>query len=109
MKKNINTDAVYAASDSVVVRLVENQMVLLSVDPVEHGESGRDEADNEPYFLNTTGQIIWRKLDGRKKLKDVVKALAAEFRTPAKVIEKDVAAFVEKLVERKFLVMVSES
>ncbi|PKN50852.1 MAG: hypothetical protein CVU55_15055 [Deltaproteobacteria bacterium HGW-Deltaproteobacteria-13] len=106
MKKNINPDAVYAASDSVVVRLVENQIVLLSIDP---GESGGDEADNEPYFLNTTGRIIWRKMDGRKNLKDVVKVLSAEFRTPAKVIEKDVAAFVEKLVERKFLVMVSES
>jgi hypothetical protein len=103
MKIKIKSDAVYAASDSVVVRLVENQIVLFSVDP------GRNDVENEPYFLNTTGQIIWRKLDGRKKLQDVVKALSAEFRTPAKVIEKDVAAFVKKLVERKFLVMVSES
>jgi len=106
MKKNINPDAVYAASDSIVVRLVEDQIVLLSVEP---GGSGGDDADNEPYFLNTTGRIIWRKMDGSKKLKDVVKALAAEFRAPAKIIEKDVASFVEKLVERKFLVMVSES
>jgi hypothetical protein len=103
MKIYIKSDAVYAASDFVVVRLVENQVVLLSVEP------GRDDADNEPYFLNSTGQIIWRKLDGHKSLRDIVKALATEFRTPAKIIEKDVAAFVEKLVERKFLAMVSES
>lgn len=103
MKININPDAIYAASDSVVVRLVEDQIVLFSVEPDKKDE------DNEPYFLNTTGRIIWQKLDGRKKLKDVVKALSAEFRTPAKVVEKDVAAFVEKLVEKKMLVLVSES
>ncbi len=101
MKTNIKTDAVFTASEAVVVRLVENQMVLF---PVACGE---DDADNEPYFLNTTGQMIWRKLDGRKTIRDVVKALAAEFRTPVKVIEKDVVAFVEKLVKRKFLVRVA--
>lgn len=100
MKRNIKSDAVYAASDSVVVRLVEDQIVLFSVEP------GRDDADNEPYFLNTTGQVIWRRLDGHKSLKNIVKDLAAEFKTPVKVIEKDVAAFMGKLVERKFLVMV---
>jgi len=106
MKKNINPDAVYAASDSVVVRLVENQIVLLSVEP---GESAENDADNEPYYLNSTGRIIWQKLDGRKKLKDVVKSLAAEFRTPAKVIERDVLEFVETLAGRGLLVRVPEN
>ncbi|MDI6742493.1 MAG: PqqD family protein [Smithella sp.] len=101
MKIKIQSDAIYAASDSVVVRLVENQIVLFSV------ESDKNDANNEPYFLNTTGQIIWQKLDGRTRLNTVVKALSAEFRTPVKVIEKDVLAFVKMMVEKKMLVMVS--
>jgi hypothetical protein len=102
MKTSIKTDAVFAASGDVVVRLVENEMVLFSVAPCE------DEADNEPYFLNTTGETIWRKLDGRKKLKDIVKALAAEFNMPAKVIEKDVIGFVERLMKRRLIIEVSK-
>lgn len=103
MKTNIKLDAVYAASDAVVVRLIGNEIILFSVASCE------DDTGNEPYFLNTTGQVIWRKLDGRKNLNDVVKALAAEFKMPVKSIEKDVVAFVEKLVKRKLLVRVSEA
>ena len=103
MKTIIETDAVYTASESVVVRLVENDIILFSV------MSGEDDADNEPYFLNTTGQVIWQRLDGHESLRDIVKDLAAEFKTPVKVIEKDVIGFVEGLIKRKLLVKVSEA
>jgi len=42
MKTKIASDAVYTASDNVVVRLVENDIILFSV------VSGEDDADNEP-------------------------------------------------------------
>ena len=103
MKTKIASDAVYTASDNVVVRLVENDIILFSV------MSGEDDADNEPYFLNTTGQVIWQRLDGHKSLKDIVKELATEFKAPVKVIEKDVVGFVEGLIKRKLLVKVSEA
>jgi hypothetical protein len=103
MKTIIETDAVYTASDNVVVRLVENDIILFSV------ASGEDAAENEPYFLNTTGRIIWQRLDGRKSLKDIAKDLAAEFKAPVKVIEKDVIGFVEGLINRKLLVKVSKA
>ena len=103
MKTKIETDAVYTASDNVVVRLVENDIILFSV------ASGEDAAENEPYFLNTTGRIIWQRLDGRKSLKDIAKDLAAEFKAPVKVIEKDVIGFVEGLINRKLLVKVSKA
>jgi len=102
MKIDIKPDTVFAVSDDVVVRLVENEMVLFCV------VTRDDEADNEPYFLNPTGEAIWRKLDGRKKIRDVVKDLAAEFKMPLKIIEKDVIGFVERLMKRKLLVRVSE-
>ena len=57
-------------------------------------------------ILNTTGQAIWHKLNGRASLKDIVKDLAAEFNAPAKVIEKDVIGFVEKLLIREMLIEV---
>lgn len=103
MKNGIKPDAVLVVSGNVVVRLVKNEMVLFSVATCE------DEADNEPHFLNDTGQAIWQKIDGRKKLKDIVKELAAEFKTPVKIIEKDVIGFVEKMVARKLIIEVSKA
>jgi hypothetical protein len=102
MKIDIQPDTVFAVSDDVVVRLVENEMVLFSIAPFE------DEAEPEPYFLNATGQAIWQKLDGRKKFRDVVKDLADEFGTTAKVIEKDITGFVERLVTRRLIIKVAK-
>ena len=97
MKTKIKLDARYAASGDVVVRKVERDVIILPF------ASGVDDAENEPYFLNATGQIIWRRLDGRRSLKEIVADLAAEFKAPIKVIEKDVIEFVEKLLRRKML------
>ena len=103
MKTKIKLDAVYAASGNVVVREVESEMIIIPF------ASGVDDAENEPYFLNTIGQVIWQRLEGRRSLKDIVKDLAAEFKTPVKVIEKDVIGFVEKLLMKKMLVEVPET
>jgi hypothetical protein len=100
MKAKINMDAVYAASSDVVVRKVESEMIIIPF------ASGIDDAENEPYFLNTTGQIIWQRLNGHRRLKDIVQDLADEFKTPVKLIEKDVIGFVEKLLMRKMLVSI---
>ncbi|PKN37740.1 MAG: hypothetical protein CVU62_08430 [Deltaproteobacteria bacterium HGW-Deltaproteobacteria-2] len=101
MKTKIKPDAVYVASGDVVVREVESEMIIIPF------ASGVNDSENEPYFLNTTGQVIWQSLDGRKSLKEIIMDLAAEFKVPVKVIEKDVIGFVEKLLMRKMLVEVS--
>lgn len=100
MKAKINMDALYKASSNVVVRKVENEMIIIPF------ASGADDAVDDPYFLNVTGQIIWQRLNGRKRLKDLVEELATEFKTPTKIIEKDVISFVEILLIRKMLVEV---
>ena len=101
MKTKIKPDAVYAASGDVVVRNVESEMIVIPF------ASGVDDSENEPYFLNTAGQVIWQRLDGRRSLKNIAADLSAEYRTPEKVIEKDITEFVEKLLMRKMLVKVS--
>lgn len=101
MKTKIKLDAVYVASGDVVVREVESEMIIIPF------ASGVNDSENEPCFLNATGQIIWQRLNGRRNLKDIVKDLAAEFKAPVKVIEKDVIGFVEKLLMRNMLIEVS--
>lgn len=93
-------DALYKASSTVVVRRVEDEIIIIPF------ASNTDDAENEPYFLNITGQIIWKRLNGRKKIKEIIKDLASEFKTPVKIIEKDIIDFVGKLLKRKMLVEV---
>ncbi len=103
MKIKIKPGAVYAASGDVVVRKVGREMIIIPF------ASGADDSENEPYFLNATGQVIWRRLDGRRSLKEIAEDLAGEFKAPVNVIEKDVIDFVEKLLARKMLVKASQT
>jgi hypothetical protein len=103
MKSKNPLDAVYAASSDIVVREIEDEIILFPY------ESGTDDTENEPYFLNATGQVIWQKLDGRRSLKDIMANLATEFKTPAAVIKKDATEFVKKLIQRKLLFKVSKT
>jgi hypothetical protein len=100
MKTQISLDAVYTVSDNVVVREVEDVAVIIPF------VSGNDDTKQEPYILNTTGMAVWKRLDGKRSLKNIVAALAAEFKMPAGMIEKDVTGFVRKLLKRKMLVEV---
>jgi hypothetical protein len=96
-------DAVYSASNTIVVRQVEDLLIIIPL------TSDIDDTDNKPYILNATGQIIWRQLNGRKNLKKIVADLAAEFKMPARVIKKDVTGFVLELLKRKMLVKNAET
>ncbi len=102
MKTHVLLNVVYAVSANVVVRKVEDEVILIPLVTCE------DDTDNDPLILNMTGQTILQKLDGKKRLKDIVANLAAEFNCSAGVIEKDVIAFVKKLLKRKLLVDVAE-
>ena len=103
MKTQIKLDAIYAASSDVVVRKVAREIIIIPF------ASGVDDAENEPYFLNATGQVIWQRLDGRRSLKDIVTDLAAEFNAPVKVVKKDVIVFMETLLMKKMIAEVYET
>jgi hypothetical protein len=103
MKTHGLQNTVYAVSANVVVRKVEDEVVLIPL--VTHD----DHTENEPFFLNTTGQAIFRMFNGKRKLKDIVAHLAADFNCPAGVIENDVIAFVKDLLKKKLLADVSET
>jgi hypothetical protein len=103
MKKHATLNTVYAVSANVVVRKIEDEVIIIPFVKCE------DNMENEPCILDTTGQAILRRLDGKKRLEDIVANLAAEFSAPAVVIEKDVIAFIKKLLKRKLLVDVSET
>jgi hypothetical protein len=101
MKTKVSKDAAYAASPGVVVRKVEDTIILFPF------AAGEDDTENEPYTLNATGKLIWRRLDGRRKIQDIAKDMASEFQTPVGVVQRDIISFVKELLERRLLVRVS--
>jgi len=100
MKQQFSKDSFYAASEDVVARKIENEIILIPIDMDIHDK------ENQLYTLNSAAQVIWKRLNKGKSLRDIIADLTVEFSAPAKVIEKDVIALVKELLKRKLLVMV---
>jgi len=90
-------NGVYAVSADVVARKVEDAVILIPL------PTGEDNPEREPFFVNMTGQAIFRMFNGKRSLKDIVTRLAAEYDCSAGIIAKDVRAFVKELLKRKLI------
>ena len=102
MGKKINLDTVFVPSqDDVVARDIQGELILI---PITRGVG---DLEDEIYTLNETGKAIWKKLDGNKDLKAVVKELSHEFEAPVDELGKDVLGLAEELLKRKMLVVKS--
>jgi hypothetical protein len=90
-------DAVYAPSEDIVARSIEGELIIVPL------VAGIGDLEDELYTLNETGKAVWDRLDGKKKLKEVLAELSAEFDAPAGEIEKDLMGLVEELVRRRIV------
>jgi hypothetical protein len=91
-------DGLYMPSEDIVARNIEGELIIVPL------VAGIGDMEDELYTMNETGKAIWDRLDGKKKLKDVLAELSAEFDALASEIEKDLIGLVEELVRRKILV-----
>jgi len=90
-------DAVYAPSEDIVARSIEGELIIVPL------VAGIGDLEDELYTLNETGKAVWDRLDGKKKLKEVLAEISAEFEAPAGEIEKDLIGLLEELVRRKIV------
>jgi len=100
MEAKVSLEGLYRPSEDIVARDIEGELIIVPL------VSGIGDLEDELYTLNETGKAIWDRLDGKKKLKDVLAELSAEFEAPVGEIEKDLTGLVEELLRRKILVAV---
>jgi hypothetical protein len=101
MNVKARMDAVYAPSEDIVARSIEGELIIVPL------TAGIGDLEDELFTLNETGKVIWDRLDGKKKLRDVLRELLAEFDAPEGEIERDLIGLVEELVGRRILVAVA--
>ncbi len=100
MESSVTLESVCAPSEDVVAREIEGELIIVPL------VSGIGDADDELYTLNPTGHAIWKKLDGKRTLKDVAVLLAEEFDAPMDDLERDVIGLANELTKRKMLSVV---
>jgi hypothetical protein len=86
-----------APSDNVVAREIEGEIVIVPL------VAGIGDADDELYTLNETGRAIWRRLDGKRTLREVADSLTEEYEASEAELEADVLGFADEMVQRGIL------
>lgn len=97
----INEDAIYELSHQIVVREIENEIVIVPL------SQGIGDLDDQLYSLNESGKAILEKIDGQKPVKQIASELAEEFEEDLQTIREDVFALIGEFEKRDFLKIVS--
>lgn len=98
MEVKVSLENVYMPSDDVVAREIDDEFLIIPI------ATGIGDMEDELYSLNSSGKIIWDKLDGKKTLEDIKQELMKEYEVASKEIEQDIYGFIGELLKRNILV-----
>jgi hypothetical protein len=97
---NITLTSILIPSNYIVSRFIEDELIIVPLTSVI------SDAEDELYSMNVTGKDIWRLLDGKNTLGDVVNKLSQEYDSDPSEIEQDVLGLTNELVRRRMLTVV---
>lgn len=98
METKIDLNSVYVASQDIVAREIEGELIIVPI------VAGIGDIEDGIFTLDENGKTIWESLDGKKTLKVIASDLSKCYRAPAEEIERDIRGLVKELVKRKILV-----
>lgn len=102
MGSKLSLDDIYALSENVVAREIAGEFIIIPL------TSAVGDSDEEIFSLNETGRAIWRKFNGRRKLRETIRELRRDFYGSPEKIEKDCLGLMEELLKRKMIVKVKD-
>ncbi len=98
MTDKFDLHSVYVPSDNAVVREIEGELIIVPL------VSGMADLEDDLFTLNKTGIVIWRRLDGKKNVKEIIEDLSDEFEGSPEEIAEDVIGFLQELQKRKIII-----
>lgn len=96
--KKIRMDMIFSHSSDVVSREIDGALIIVPL------TSGVGDMEDDLFSMNESGTEIWRMLDGRKTVREVIETLARQYRAEPGEIEQDVVGIITELLKRRMLV-----
>jgi len=97
MSKN-KLEKIYIPSEDIVAREIEGELIIVPL------VAGIGDMEDELFTLNETGKAIWRRLDGKTSLKQVIDGLRMDYDVDPALLENDVLGLVSELLKRRMLI-----
>ena len=98
MTSGITLEQVYAISEDVVVREIEDELIIVPI------ATGIGDMEDELYTMNETGKAILLKIDGEKSLAHISQELSQTYDAPIDQNQEDVLGLVGELIKRRMLI-----
>jgi hypothetical protein len=92
-------DVILRKRDDVVFRKIDDEYILVPM-------AASSEEVESIFNLNATGAIIWEKIDGERRIKDIVDEIQSEYDAEADQLGKDVVAFINELMAARLVTAV---
>ncbi|MCD4750155.1 MAG: PqqD family protein [Thermoanaerobaculales bacterium] len=92
----MDLDTVLMPNGDFVFRDIGGETILV---PVRAGVSELDSL----FALNEVGAVVWKGVEARSSVQEIVSVVRAEFEIEPAVAEKDVLEFLDVLVERNLI------
>jgi hypothetical protein len=89
-------ESVLSQSTTIVTRKTGNEYVLV---PITDNIADM----NSVYTLNETGAFIWEQIDGKRKVREIIKLLTTEYDIDFQNAVKDVFSFIDNM--SKYLII----
>ena len=87
-------ERIYRKNPEVVFRVIAGEAILVPV--------SRDaQAVGELFTLNEVGAFIWERLDGKRKLEDILEEIVAEYEVSREQADRDLRELIDSLSELK--------
>lgn len=92
---HLTAQSIVKKSENVIFRKIEDEYILVPL--------VASAADVESIFnLNETGAAVWERIDGAKKLGDIIEEIKAEYEDEGQ-LEDDVLVFLREIADAKLI------
>ncbi len=89
---------IYARSHDLVEREIEGELIIVPL------TSGIGDLEDELFSLNEIGRDVWARIDGKRRVSQIVKELEKIYQVEREKITADVLGFLAELAKRKLIV-----
>ena len=89
---------IYTRSHELVEREIEGELIIIPL------TSGIGDLEDELFSLNEIGRDVWARIDGKRRVSQIVKELEKIYQVEREKITADVLGFLAELAKRKLIV-----
>ncbi len=89
---------IYARSHDLVEREIEGELIIVPL------ISGIGDLEDELFSLNPVGRDVWARIDGKRRVSQIVKELEKIYQVEREKITADVLGFLAELAKGKLIV-----